>query len=87
MPIKNSNPTIRSQKKPPAPRLPSERVIEFTAQLFQEDLHAKRVQELLGEAGVVVDYRSFDRMGHSMHGQDPQLFTETLIDWSSAQTV
>ncbi len=47
------------------------------------DLHAKRALELLAEAGVAVDYRSFDRMGHSMHGQDPSLFTETLLDWSS----
>jgi hypothetical protein len=28
-----------------------------------------------------VDYRSFETMGHSMHGQDPQLFTETVADW------
>ena len=45
------------------------------------DLQAKRVRELLGEAGVGVDYRSFENMGHSMHGQDPGLFTETLVDW------
>ena len=36
---------------------------------------------LLEEAGVSVDYRSFETMGHSMHGQDPQLFTDTLVDW------
>ena len=42
-----------------------------------------RVQELLGEAGVPVDYRSFETMGHSMHGQDPQLFVDTLVDWTS----
>jgi pimeloyl-ACP methyl ester carboxylesterase len=45
------------------------------------DLAAKRALELLGEAGVDVDYRSFETMGHSMHGQDPQLFTETVADW------
>ena len=33
--------------------------------------------------GVSVDYRSFETMGHSMHGQDPRLFTDTLVDWSS----
>ena len=38
---------------------------------------------LLGEAGVAVDYRSFEQMGHSMHGQDPKLFTDTLVDWVS----
>jgi hypothetical protein len=47
------------------------------------DIQAKRVQELLAEAGVTVDYRSFEAMGHSMHGQDPKLFTETLVDWAS----
>jgi pimeloyl-ACP methyl ester carboxylesterase len=47
------------------------------------DVQAARVRALLAEAGVRVDYRSFDRMGHSMHGQDPQLFAETLTDWAS----
>jgi pimeloyl-ACP methyl ester carboxylesterase len=46
------------------------------------DLQATRVKELLGEAGVPVDYRSFEKMGHSMHGQDPRLFTDTLLDWA-----
>lgn len=48
------------------------------------DVQAARVRELLTEAGVAVDYRSFDRMGHSMHGQDPELFTETLVDWAGS---
>jgi pimeloyl-ACP methyl ester carboxylesterase len=47
------------------------------------DLHARRVVALLGEAGVAVDYRSFEQMGHSMHGQDPQLFTDNVVDWAS----
>jgi hypothetical protein len=45
------------------------------------DVQATRVRELLGEAGVTVDYRSFETMGHSMHGEDPRLFTDTLVDW------
>ena len=49
------------------------------------DLQAKRVVQLLGEAGVVADYRSFEQMGHSMHGQDPALFTRTLVDWVAKQ--
>jgi len=49
------------------------------------DLQAQRILQLLREAGVRVDYRSFEQMGHSMHGQDPQLFTETLLDWVSKQ--
>jgi pimeloyl-ACP methyl ester carboxylesterase len=42
---------------------------------------AQRVQELLMGAGVVVDYRSFPDVGHSMHGDRPELYTETLLDW------
>jgi hypothetical protein len=51
------------------------------------DVQATRALELLAQAGVAVDYRSFDRMGHSMHGQDPQLFTDTLVDWASKVTL
>jgi hypothetical protein len=47
------------------------------------DLQARHALELLANARVTVDYRSFDQMGHSMHGQDPRLFTDTLLDWSS----
>ena len=47
------------------------------------DLQARRVVALLGEAGVAVDYRSFEQMGHSMHGQDPKLFVDTVVDWAS----
>jgi pimeloyl-ACP methyl ester carboxylesterase len=45
------------------------------------DLQASRVRELLTDAGVALDYRSFEQMGHSMHGQDPELFTNTLTEW------
>ena len=47
------------------------------------DLQARRVVALLGEAGVAVDYRSFPQMGHSMHGQDPKLYVDTVVDWVS----
>jgi hypothetical protein len=47
------------------------------------DVQAKRVLALLGEAGVAADYRSFEAMGHSMHGQDPRLFTDTVAEWFS----
>ncbi len=46
------------------------------------DIQAARVREILGAAGVSVDYRSFEAMGHSMHGQDPTLFVDTLLDWT-----
>jgi pimeloyl-ACP methyl ester carboxylesterase len=45
------------------------------------DVQAARVRELVEEAGQKLDYRSFPAMGHSMHGQDPKLFVETLLDW------
>jgi hypothetical protein len=46
------------------------------------DLQAGRVRELIEGAGQVFDYRSFPTMGHSMHGQDPKLFAETLSGWA-----
>ena len=45
------------------------------------DVQAARVRELVAKAGQKLDYRSFPAMGHSMHGQDPKLFVETLVDW------
>jgi pimeloyl-ACP methyl ester carboxylesterase len=45
------------------------------------DLQAQRVRELLTEAGVDIDYRSFPDVGHSMHGEQPELYVETLLDW------
>lgn len=44
------------------------------------DLQAQRVVQLVGE---LLTYRSFPTMGHSMHGQDPELFSATLTDWFS----
>src|SRR5262245_4757851 len=46
------------------------------------DGQAQRVQELLGEAGVAVDYRSCPTVGHSMHGTEPDLYVDTLVDWA-----
>jgi pimeloyl-ACP methyl ester carboxylesterase len=45
------------------------------------DQQAQRVRELLTEAGTAVDYRSFPEVGHSMHGDRPELYAETLLDW------
>jgi|HubBroStandDraft_1064217.scaffolds.fasta_scaffold233997_2 pimeloyl-ACP methyl ester carboxylesterase len=45
------------------------------------DQQAQRVQDLLTGAGVAVDYRSFPDVGHSMHGDRPELYVETLVDW------
>ena len=58
-------------------------VDEQTGRLIgaSSDLQAKRVCELVTEAGVRIDYRSFPDMPHSMHGTDPKLFAETVVDW------
>jgi pimeloyl-ACP methyl ester carboxylesterase len=45
------------------------------------DQQAQRVRELLTEAGVDVDYRSFPDVGHMMHGERPDLYVDTLLDW------
>ena len=47
------------------------------------DLQASRVRELVAGAGQRIDYKSFPTMGHSMHGQDPKLFRDTLVEWAS----
>jgi pimeloyl-ACP methyl ester carboxylesterase len=46
------------------------------------DQQAQRVRGLLTGAGVVVDYRSFPDVGHSMHGDRPDLYVDTLLDWA-----
>ena len=45
------------------------------------DQQAQRVQHLLQAAGVPVEYRSFPDVGHSMHGDRPDLYVDTLLDW------
>ena len=45
------------------------------------DQQAQRAQHLLTRAGVDVTYRSFPDVGHSMHGEKPELYVETLRDW------
>jgi pimeloyl-ACP methyl ester carboxylesterase len=45
------------------------------------DQQAQRVRDLLAGAGVAVEYRSFPDVGHSMHGERPELYVETLLGW------
>jgi hypothetical protein len=40
------------------------------------------VLSLIRSAGQEVTYKSFPQMGHSMHGQDPELFAATLVEWA-----
>ncbi|MHB8382001.1 MAG: alpha/beta fold hydrolase [Candidatus Binataceae bacterium] len=47
------------------------------------DLQAKRVCELVSQAGQPIDYRSFPKMSHSMHGEDPALFTKLLVEFEA----
>lgn len=47
------------------------------------DVQANRVRELVAGAGQRIDYQSFPEMGHSMHGQDPQLFADVLTKWAA----
>ena len=49
------------------------------------DGQAQKVRELVEGAGQPFDYRSFPAMGHSMHGQDPKLFADTLSEWAAGQ--
>ena len=47
------------------------------------DLQVARVRELVTEAGNAVRVRLVSRtMRHSMHGQDPQLYVDTLSEWA-----
>lgn len=43
-------------------------------------LQAARDCELMRQEGQPVDYRSIPEVGHSMHGLDPKLFCDTLVD-------
>jgi pimeloyl-ACP methyl ester carboxylesterase len=45
------------------------------------DVQATRVLELLRDSGVAVEYRSFPAVGHSMHGTEPDLYVDTLLEW------
>jgi pimeloyl-ACP methyl ester carboxylesterase len=45
------------------------------------DVQAQQVVALVKSAGQPITYQSFPQMGHSMHGQDPELFARTLTDW------
>jgi pimeloyl-ACP methyl ester carboxylesterase len=45
------------------------------------DQQAQRVCELLTQTGAVADYRSFPDVGHMMHGERPDLYVDTLLDW------
>jgi pimeloyl-ACP methyl ester carboxylesterase len=45
------------------------------------DQQAANVEALLSGSGVQVDHRSFPDCGHSMHGDLPQQYVDTVLDW------
>ena len=47
------------------------------------DVQAEYARALIEKAGAPVTYLSFPTMGHSMHGQDPELFAKTIVEWTS----
>ena len=60
------------------------RMIEETTGMLMgalTDLQAARARALIEGAGQTVEYRSFPKMGHAMHQQDPKLFAATLVEW------
>lgn len=48
------------------------------------DQQAARVQALLAEAGVPVEYRSFPTTGHAMHDEDPEGYVDAVVVWVAA---
>ena len=72
---------LRSVKVPHVLLTHHLRVVDETTGVLMgalSDVQAERVQELLRDAGVTVDYRSFPNVGHSMHGTEPDLYVDTL---------
>jgi pimeloyl-ACP methyl ester carboxylesterase len=74
---------LRSVKVPHVLLTHHFRVIEESGTLIGAlaDVQAARVRELLSESGVSVVYRSFPSVGHSMHGTQPDLYVDTLLEW------
>ncbi len=48
------------------------------------DIACERVRELIEGAGQRFEYRSLPSMGHSLHAQDPALFTSILVECTKA---
>ena len=48
------------------------------------DLQVERVRQLVTDGGNPFEYVSLPAMGHSLHGQDPALYVETLVGWAAS---
>jgi pimeloyl-ACP methyl ester carboxylesterase len=47
------------------------------------DQQVERARQLVGATGNTFTYVPLPSVGHSLHGQDPQLYTDTLRNWTS----
>ena len=47
------------------------------------DLQAAHVVKLVEGTGQPITYQSHPTMGHSMHGQDPELFAAIVTEWAA----
>ncbi len=47
------------------------------------DQQVSRARELVTGAGKSFEVVDLPEMGHAMHSHDPELFTKTIVDWSS----
>lgn len=48
------------------------------------DLQVERVRQLVVDAGNPFEYISLPTTAHSLHAQDPQLYTDTLVAWATS---
>jgi pimeloyl-ACP methyl ester carboxylesterase len=46
------------------------------------DVQVQQARAIIEAAGQPFTYRSFPDMPHSMHGADPKLYTNTVVDWA-----
>ena len=46
------------------------------------DLQAAKVRELVGQAGVPIEYVSLPDAAHAMHAADPKRFAEVVTGWA-----
>jgi len=47
------------------------------------DVQAKRVCELVAQTGNSIEYKSFPRTPHSMHGEDPKVFAPLIVEFDT----
>jgi pimeloyl-ACP methyl ester carboxylesterase len=47
-----------------------------------DDIQVERVRRLVTDAGNSFDYHSFPTAPHALHTSDPDLYVETLLEWT-----